>query len=141
MKQCVLFIGLCVLTHHASANHNWLCVAEDRYHHSWQSTGYHEQIALNRAFDACKKNSHLPFSCSVSQASCTAYDSKLLRTAGFQCVAIDKLATAWVGNTYRTPAKALMAAKRYCQNQSPLPDTCYTYPILCKTVIFPIKQT
>lgn len=119
----------------ADVDDNWRCTAHDKANHEWVAEGTYERIALNKAFDECKKASEFPVSCSIAKGDCESFTNGVTTSPMFQCTSLDQRGNPWVSNSYRNPDDALLAAKAFCHDRSPLPATCYSYPLFCRNVM------
>lgn len=109
----------------------WQCVAQDKEGKQWVAKGSYARVASNKAFEACKKTSRVPSSCKAAQDTCDHYDDGMIKNPGWQCTALDRMAKPWSGRTYSSQDEAALAAKKYCQEHSSVPDTCYINLLTC----------
>lgn len=109
----------------------WQCNAHDNAHNEWTAKNVYQKIALNVAFDACKKQSKSPLTCSTSQEDCEQFHLGRTTRPFWSCTAMDRTATPWSSNYYTNREDAALAAKAYCQSKSALPDTCYIDLVTC----------
>lgn len=115
-----------------SQNNYWQCSAEDKNHYQWTMKGQYEKEAINKAYDACKKQSQNPRSCKSAIALCDYYSDGHNTSPIWQCTALDKAAQKWESNVYKKPQDAALAAKAFCQSKSPIPDSCYINLLTCR---------
>lgn len=112
----------------------WQCTAFDTMNKHWLTTSNYQLTALNKAYENCKKESTMPQSCKVAREHCEAFISGSSTRPMWQCTALDDLATPFMSTIYRNPDDAVLAAKAYCRQESPYPDTCYAYLFACKNL-------
>lgn len=145
MKQLIISILLCLCILKpvwADDNNYWQCVAHDSEKKQWMVKNVYEQVASNKAFEACKKESRAPVSCKAPKASCdhfsdgtdSAKQQATSSNAMWQCTALDQKATTWPGSTYSNRDEAALGAKANCRKHSSLPDTCYVNFLTCKNI-------
>lgn len=112
----------------------WRCTAHDAANKEWIINSGYEITAINRAFDACKKESTLPSSCKTSKESCEVFVNGVSTRPMWRCIALDQTAKEWSSNVYSQRDDAALAAKAYCRQSSSVPDTCYINLIACKNL-------
>ena len=133
-----LCIGLIVsLPSHADKvmrgqNSYWLCKAYDESNKQYMAQSSYQRVALNKAFGKCKKSSQSPSSCRTANEYCESYVKGQSQQPYWQCTALDFLAQAWVSDGYNTLDEAAIGARRFCQQQSGLPDACYVNLLTCE---------
>ncbi len=113
-------------------NNHWQCTTTDNMHIQWIAKNNSKQIALNHAFDECKKNSQQPASCQTSNETCENIVQGMNTKPMWQCTALDQLAKPWDSNIYDKRDDAAIAAKAYCEERSSMPQTCYINLLTCK---------
>ncbi len=116
------------------ANSFWLCKAYDQDHHQWMSKSPYQQVAINQAYDLCKKQSKQPSSCKTAKEYCENYFNGRPISPKWQCTAIDELAQSWKGDYYRTMEDAAVGARQLCKQQSGAADSCYVNLLTCKNL-------
>lgn len=109
----------------------WQCSAIDQNSQSWTSKHAYERTATNQALEACKQESPLPSSCSVSHEACERFRHGVSTRPSWQCTALDQEAKPWASNPYPQRDDAAMAAKAYCKERSASPDTCHLNFLTC----------
>lgn len=115
-------------------NNLWQCTVYDSQGKSWSIMSAYELTAMNKALDACKKQSLQPLSCRSSQEGCDVQVNGESIRPMWKCTALDALANVWHSKTHANRDEAVLTAKAYCQRKSPAPDTCYAYVILCRNL-------
>lgn len=110
----------------------WQCASFDREGKQWIAKSSFQRIALNKAFDLCKKGSPEPASCEVASQFCEA-TIKGYQAPKWQCSAFDKMAHVFASDYYRNRDDAAVGAKQYCQHQSAFPDSCYIRLMTCRS--------
>lgn len=132
-----LFAICCLFASHVNAQFigtYWQCRVLDSAGKQWVEQSGYQLAAINRAFDACKKQSQYPDTCKSSKADCDAFINGNSTRPMFQCTALDHLATPWRSSLYPQPDDAALGAKAFCQQNSSSPDTCYINMITCKNI-------
>lgn len=112
----------------------WRCTAFDAQNRDWIFESSFELTAINKAYEACKKQSNIPSSCKAAKEACELLVNGVTTRPMWRCVALDQMAEAWPSNIYRHRDDAALAAKAYCQDHSAFPDTCYINLITCKNL-------
>lgn len=129
-------------------NNYWQCTAYDSEEKQWIVKNAYERVAINKAFEACKKESRAPASCKATNESCDYFANgtnsnrpkvsvnmnRTFSDAMWQCTALDQMAKPWVGNPSSNKDDAALGAKAYCQQHSTVPDTCYINLLTCKNI-------
>lgn len=137
---CYSLTGLIFLvtTGHAAPvltkNSYWQCITEDKTNKQWTARNAYQKMALNIAYEACKKESPYPLSCKTSQASCDPIVRGRSIKPMWLCTALDSSALPWSSNLYTQRDDAALAAKAYCRENSNIPETCYVNMITCRNV-------
>ncbi len=109
----------------------WLCKTHDETNTFWSAKNIYQKIALNFSYAQCKRNSRLPATCRTSKANCEKFVAGVNIMPMWECTAFDRAAFAWTSNRYPHREDAALAAKAYCKQKSPIPDTCYINLITC----------
>lgn len=149
LTTCSLFF----FTNKIQAQDNiWRCIAYDVQNSSWEGHSNYQLRALNRASEACKKQSRFPSSCKAAKQDCEAINNNSTTSTNnaesnnnsdntgltirpmWRCMALDEAAIPWFSNFYDQAIDAVFAAKSYCQANSALPETCYVYPFTCRNL-------
>ena len=112
----------------------WQCASFDAENKEWKVKSSYELAAINKALDACKKQSKIPNSCKTARESCEVFTNGYSTRPMWRCKALDQMAKAWPSNVYSHRDDAAIAAKAYCQQGSSFPDTCYTNLMTCKNL-------
>lgn len=135
----IIAAGCCFVTHAYAQllGTYWQCSVFDASGKEWVEQSGYQLAAINRAFDACKKQSMNPDTCKSSKADCDAFVNGHSTRPLFQCTALDHLATPWRSNLYPQRDDAALAAKAFCQQSGGSPDTCYVNVITCKNINAP----
>lgn len=114
---------------------NYECSASDSTEKQWVAASPYKRLAINKAYDACKKESTVPSTCKTSREACEDFnDLGVSLEPQWQCTALDILAKPWVSNSYPKRDDAAIAAKAYCQERSADPDSCYINLLTCKNL-------
>jgi hypothetical protein len=109
----------------------WICRTQDINQMEWTAKSEYQKIALNLAFDACKKRSKNPSTCKASTEACEGFHLGKSTKSFWRCTALDRAADYWRSNYYHHKDDAIMAAKAYCKSKSSVPETCYVNVITC----------
>ncbi|KTC69298.1 hypothetical protein Lbir_2037 [Legionella birminghamensis] len=117
-----------------SQEKNWECRAQDQTKKQWLGISNYELTALNKAFDACKKESQFPLSCKISRSNCDGYVNGNSISPLWQCTAMDSDAQPWLSVYFRHRDDAVFSAKDYCRGHSNVPETCYVNIVTCKNI-------
>jgi len=134
-KLYVAFSLLCFpLMNAIAANDYWQCTSRDATEHEWKATGDYEINALNKSYEACKRDSKSPVSCKTSKEECDFLVNGETTRPLWRCTAYDQMAKKWPSNLYRHRDDAAIAARAYCEDRSGFPDTCYINLMTCKNV-------
>src|SRR5688500_1126584 len=73
----------------------WLCKAHDSENNQWLAKSPYQQVAINQAYDECKKKSQRPTSCEAAKELCDSYIKGVSIRPMWQCTALDQLAHVW----------------------------------------------
>jgi len=133
IKILFLFIFLPLIGFAMPINNNvyWVCKTHDNNNLEWSVKNSYKKVALNLAFDACKKQSKTPKSCKTSLNDCEGFQNGLSTKPLWRCTALERGAGHWLSNYYSNREDAAIAAKDYCKTQSSIPETCYVNLIGC----------
>lgn len=112
----------------------WRCAVIDNSTTQWTAQNSYRLTAINRAYDACKKQSQEPGSCKASKEGCEAYVNGFMVSPIWQCTGLDFDANVFQSNVYRKKYDAALAAKAYCRDNSDYPDSCYVRLIGCENL-------
>ncbi|MGL6028618.1 MAG: hypothetical protein ACRC0B_00585 [Legionella sp.] len=112
----------------------WRCSTTDGNNRTWHASNFYQKMALNHAFDACKKESETPLSCKTSLQDCEGFNQGLSTRPRWRCTALDYDALPWQSNAYSQRLDAALAAKAYCKSNSAIPDSCYINLITCRNM-------
>jgi hypothetical protein len=135
----ILFIN----TLWADSDNYWTCTVQDNEKHQWITKNAYKRVAINRAMESCKKNSHEPNSCDSTQIPCDYFSNndvietpvyKSNTSVTWHCPALDSLANYWVGPASSNRDRAYLNAKTFCHMQSIVPETCYVNLIACSNL-------
>lgn len=129
----ILFLPMLSFASPEDGNY-WQCTTHDNANQEWTAQSTYQKMALNLAFDSCKKQSKNPATCKTSGADCEGYRNGLSTKPFWRCTALDKTATAWKSNYYSNRDDAALAAKAYCRSKSTLPESCYINFITCMNI-------
>lgn len=113
-------------------NSYWLCKAYDESNKQFMAQNSYQKVALNKAYDKCKSASKSPGTCRTATEYCESYVKGRAQQAFWQCTALDFLAQAWVSDGYNTLDEAAIGARKFCEQQSGLPDACYVNLLTCE---------
>ena len=62
-------------------NHYWQCMAHDNQQKKlWPGRSAYQQVAINKALEACKKESRAPLTCMPLKNDCDYYENDVLQT-------------------------------------------------------------
>lgn len=125
---------VCASNLHAEGSDFWQCSSSDGEDKQWVVNSDYKRQALNKAFDACKKESRIPETCKTTQAACEAFINGVSTRPLWQCTALDRFAKRWISNAYQHRDDAAIAAKAYCEEQSRAPDSCYINLLTCRNL-------
>jgi hypothetical protein len=146
-------IFLMLLISPAWAATYWQCIAQDGESKQWTAKSTYQRMANTKAFEACKKESHIPATCTVPEETCVYLNqvadssapvvvtkaihnqSRTSNGSLWQCTALDWRAKPWLNRPAPNQDAAAMSAKAFCQRHSSLPDTCYVNLITCRNVV------
>ena len=134
IKYClVLILGIStpIFADSMDNNNYWQCTILDGTNQQWQVNSIYKKVALNEAYDACKKESQAPVTCKATQAACEQFINGISIKPMWQCTALDREAEAWPSNTHDQREDAALAAKAYCMENSNVPETCYINMVTC----------
>ncbi|CEK10713.1 hypothetical protein [Legionella hackeliae] len=142
MKNKLITIAFCsifllsqtTLSAELSDSNYWKCTSYDADNKSWTAHSDYQITSINKAFDACKKQSRVPTTCKTSKEDCEAIVNGMTTRAMWRCLALDLAAVPWFSNIYDKASDAAMGAKAYCQANSALPETCYVYLFTCRNL-------
>ena len=112
----------------------WQCSAHDVYGKQWIINNLYEQVATNRAFEACKKQSETPTSCKAPKDHCEYFSNGLSTRPMWRCMALDLMSKMWKNNPRPDRDEAALEAQAICKAHSPMPDTCYINLMTCKNL-------
>ncbi len=127
-----LFVVLLLLSMQAySQADNWTCKSHDAAHMEWSVSNAYQRMAINLAFDACKKQSKWPKTCKTSLNDCEGFLNGISTKPIWRCLALDAQAQPWQSYYYTTKDDAALAAKAYCKSKSAVPDTCFVNMVTC----------
>lgn len=112
-------------------NSYWICKTHDANDLEWTVKNGYKKIAINLAFDACKKQSKSPATCKTSNNDCDEFRNGVSIKPQWTCTALEKGSGYWRSNYYTHREDAAIAAKDYCKTQSSIPETCYVNLIGC----------
>ena len=112
----------------------WRCLTQDATYRQWVVDDSYEIVATNKSFDSCKKESAYPGTCKTSKEACELFINGVTTRPMWMCTAFDHKATPWTSIIYSNQDDAALAAKAYCRQKSPLPDSCYIHTITCKNI-------
>jgi hypothetical protein len=132
-KLLYFTVGFFFMTNSGWAE-DWKCIARDAANKEWRASSNYERVAINHAFELCKKESTLPSSCKTSKQDCEAFIDGVSTRPLWRCIALDQMGKPWESNLYSQRDDAALAAKAYCQDQSGFPDTCYINLMTCRNL-------
>lgn len=133
-KLLCFLVSLMSFSNAFASNDFWQCTTRDASDKEWQAVGDHEISALNKSYEACKKDSNAPASCKTSKEECEFMANGTSTRPMWRCTAYDQMAKTWPSNLYRHRDDAAIAAKAFCEDRSGFPDTCYINLMTCKNV-------
>lgn len=109
----------------------WQCITHDNSNKEWIARSDYQKVALNIAFESCKKESSTPETCRASDDNCEGFYQGMSTRPMWKCKALDQLALSWESNFYAQRDDAALGAKAYCKQKSEVPDTCYINMLSC----------
>lgn len=112
----------------------WKCSTHDKTAKEWIGTNEYRKVAINIAFDSCKKQSEFPLSCKTSNEDCEGFVMGVSTKPMWRCTAIDKTAEPWQSNFYTQRDDAAFAANAFCKANSTVPETCYVNFVTCRNL-------
>lgn len=115
-------------------NSYWQCRAYDQDNYQWTAKSTYERTAVNKAYEACKKQSKKPETCKTAKEYCEGFINGISTRPMWQCTALDRMAKPWVSAVYSNQDDAALGAKAYCQERSTVPTTCYVNMVTCKNL-------
>jgi hypothetical protein len=136
----ILFLNCLLLRQEAIADNTitdlnfWSCTAYDAENKEWNGKSGYELAAINKAYEACRKQSKIPTSCKTAKESCEVFMNGVSTRPMWRCTALDQMAKTWPSNVYTHRDDAAIAAKAYCEQGSSFPDTCYINLMTCKNL-------
>ncbi len=116
------------------ANSYWLCAVYDRTEKNWSARSNYRLTAINKAYEACKKESEQPASCKAAKEHCEAYVGGLPTSPLWQCTALDFYANPYVSIVYKKKYDAALASRAFCEDNSDYPESCYINLIACENL-------
>lgn len=135
MSTAILIIGVFFIQQNQAAPLNsWSCLTRDMENKQWIMTSNYGLAAMNKSFDACKKESNFPNSCKVIKENCDLYLQASVLQTQWVCTALDAQSNPWPGTGSSKQDEAALAAKANCRRNSLIPETCYINLITCKKV-------
>ncbi len=136
MKRCTQLAILLtsLVTQSLWADNDWQCTASDSENKQWVERSLYERSATSKAFDACKKQSHVPASCKADLGVCEGFEHGVSISPLWQCTALDQQAKTWVARSYANMDEAAIASKAYCVERSTDPDSCYINLLMCRNL-------
>lgn len=115
-------------------DNTWHCNAYDGEERQWVASSAYQRTALNKAYEACKKESAKPLSCKAAKEYCDASIQGISTSPMWQCTALDQMAQPWKSSLYIHRDDAALGAKAFCHERSAMPDTCYINLLTCKNI-------
>lgn len=115
----------------------WLCKAYDSKNNQWIAKSPYRRVAMNTAYEGCKKQSQFPKTCKTANEYCEDIIKGGIAQHGWQCTAMDKKAKSWVSDAYPERNQAVLGAKAYCEKHSDIPNSCYVNLLTCKNLQTP----
>lgn len=115
-------------------NSYWTCSVYDSTENKWSDTSNYRRVAINKAYDACKKASKDPRSCKPAIENCEAFVDGMSTRPMWRCTALDFNAEAYQSNIYFDKYDAALAARAYCKDRSSQPGTCYIHTLTCNNL-------
>lgn len=113
---------------------SWKCTAYDSQNYQWENEQTYQLSALNRALESCKKESQVPFSCTVNKDECENFLNGRSTRPAWRCTALDATATFWSSPIFRNAEEASLKVKALCKEQSAVPETCYVNLLTCRNI-------
>ena len=110
----------------------WQCFTFDNSQKQWWSKREYKKVALNSAYESCKKESQMPATCKASAANCEGFHLGVSLKPLWRCTVLDLNAIAWKSNFYPQRDDAALGAKAFCKENSGVPETCYINMVTCR---------
>jgi hypothetical protein len=126
-----LMLGIPTWVFSNSTGSYWQCTTHDNTNKTWVAINNYQKMALNIAFDVCKKESQFPKTCKTSNRDCEGFINGVSTKPYWHCTALDQTAAPWQSDYYSDRDDAALGAKAFCKNYSSVPDTCYVNFITC----------
>ena len=113
----------------------WECTTSDVTDKTWTSKSPYKKVAMNVAFEFCKKESNAPESCKKNAEKCLGVNQIQIQGVDlkWQCTALDFAADAWKSEFFARKEDAALSAKSFCKHKSHVPETCYINLVTCAT--------
>lgn len=136
MNNCLILMlyASLISTTWANSGSYWQCTTVDNQEKQWVEISTYDRVAMNKAYDACKKQSTNPSSCKTSKANCEYFFNGQSTRPAWQCVALDLMSKPWPSNIHSQRDDAALEAKAYCQQHSGMPESCYINLLTCKNL-------
>ena len=111
------------------------CTVSDSEGRGWTANSPYARVAINKAIEACKSESHDPRSCQAPIDSCQIAIQDIAPDKGlWQCSAMDLMAKTWINTPHPDRDEAAISAKINCQKYSGMPESCYINLMTCKNL-------
>ena len=135
MHKYVLSLSILLIINPVWAEDSyWQCSAADSKGMQWVVNHIYEQVASNKAIEACKKQSPAPASCNSLKDNCDYFSNGLSTRPLWRCTALDLMSKTWRNNPRPNRDEAAIEAKENCERHSSMPDTCYINLLTCKNI-------
>ena len=135
MHQYILLFLMAVFINPVWADDSyWQCRAHDTQGNQWVVNNLYEQVATNKAFEACKKQSDAPTSCKALKDNCDYFSNGLSTRPMWRCMALDLMSKIWKNDPRANRDEAALEAEAICKQHSPMPETCYINLMTCKNL-------
>jgi hypothetical protein len=135
MNKLILILLSFILTTATWAEGSyWQCTTVDNQEKQWVAKNPYDRVAINKAYDACKKQSTNPSSCKSSKENCEYFSDGMSTRPAWRCTALDQMSKPWPSNLHTNRDDAALEAKAYCQQHSGMPDSCYINLLTCNNL-------
>ncbi|MBA2652233.1 MAG: hypothetical protein H0U73_08205 [Tatlockia sp.] len=140
MLTVILFMGAFFIQQSHSAEliipvNSSSCLTSDSENRHWLKISTYGLTAMNKSFDACKKESNFPTTCRVVKESCDLYIKEAAQETTWQCTALDFYGNPWRSTGSSKQDVTALAAKAKCRRNSLVPDSCYINLVTCRKAI------
>ena len=133
-KYLLMLLLLCIIEPGWADDGYWECAAQDAEQKQWVIKSPYERVASTKAFEACKKQSIAPISCKIPKENCDYFSNGLNTHPMWRCLALDQMSKLWRSEIHTNRDEAALESKAFCQQHSPMPESCYINLMTCKNL-------